>query len=147
MYRPQAVQNRLYNDHAALYYLLLSKWERGKLSVPYTNPLTPHQRLSLCGVPPSIPHINVRASSESKPLGGGVVPRGPLEEGLQGVRLEEEGSDELIKDPNLDRYLKHGRRHTLGAAHNTMLMSPEEMRRLADYYYYYYYPLFHCKKK
>ena len=62
-----------------------------------------------------------------------MVPRGPLEvAGLPGVSLEEEGSDELIKDPNLDRYLKHGRRHTLGAAHNTMLLNPDEMRRSAN---------------
>ena len=125
----QAVQNRLYDDHAALYYLLLSKWEKGKLSMPFSNPLTPHQRLSLCGVPPSIPHISVHTTSETKPLGGGMVPRCPLEGGPQEVSLEEEGSDELIKDPNLDRYLKHGRRHTLGAAHNTMMLNPDEMRR------------------
>ena len=127
----QAVRNHLYNDHAALYYLLLSKWEKGKLSMPYTNPLTPHQQLSLCGVPPSMPHISVHGSSDAKPLGGMVVPQGPLEGGLQEVSLEEGGSDELIKDPNLDRYLKHGRRHTLGAAHNTMLLNPDEMRRSA----------------
>ena len=48
----QAVQNRLYNDHAALYYLLLSKWERGQLQIPASNPaLSPHPRLSLSGVP------------------------------------------------------------------------------------------------
>lgn len=121
------MQNRLYNDHAALYYLLLSKWEKGKLSVPLCSPLTPHPRLSLCGVPPSIPHINIHKSDSTKPPagppgggGGGTV---LYAAGAEGVNLEEESEpDELIKDPNLDRYLKHGRRHTLGAAHNTFFV-------------------------
>ena len=134
---PQAVQNRLYDDHAALYYLLLSKWEKGKLSIPTTNPLIPHPRLSHSGVSPIIPHINIH-KTESKtsnvtPSGPLVQQQGPLE-GLNVkpggvVNLQEEETEELIKDPNLDRYLKHGRRHTLGAAHNTMYVNPEDMKR------------------
>lgn len=139
----QAVQNRLYNDHAALYYLLLSKWEKGKLSLSYANPPTPYPRLSISGVPPSVPHINIHKSDTAKatpngPLGllgpataaqvaqGGLLNVGGLP-GIHGA-LEEE-PEELIKDPNLDKYLKHGRRHTLGAAHNTLLVNPEQMKR------------------
>ena len=44
--------------------------------------------------------------------------------------LSSNGSDESIPDLNLARYLKHGRRHTLGAAQNTELIPPEEMNRL-----------------
>ena len=35
-------------------------------------------------------------------------------------------------DPNLDRYLRHGRRHTLGAAHHTIIA--EDMRRCVCVY-------------
>ena len=54
---------------------------------------------------------------------------GPLKDGLYDAGGNLEDNDELIKDPNLDRYLKHGRRHTLGAAHNTMLANPEDMKK------------------
>lgn len=135
----QAVQNRLYNDHAALYYLLLSKWEKGKLSVPHSNPLIPHPRLSVSGVPPSIPHINIHSldcktsaghlpSSAAPPLVQGAFQVAGL--AATGANLEGEGgSDEMIRDPNLDRYLKHGRRHTLGAAQNHILVNPEDLKR------------------
>lgn len=44
--------------------------------------------------------------------------------------LSSNGSDESIPDLNLARYLKHGRRHTLGAAQNTELIPPEDMNQL-----------------
>lgn len=122
------MQNRLYNDHAALYYLLLSKWERGQLSIPIPKPLTPHPRLSLSGVAPMIPQISIQ-KTECTPSGPPLVPlEGVLNSG--GGREDErdlEETEELIKDPNLHRYLKHGRRHTLGAAHNTKFA--EDMKR------------------
>ena len=40
------------------------------------------------------------------------------------------GSAESVMDDNLARYLNLGRRHTLGAAHNVMLVPQEEMNRL-----------------
>ena len=139
------MQNRLYNDHAALYYLLLSKWEKGKLTIQHANPQLPHPRLSLSGVPPSIPHININSLDCNASAGHLAPPVEPFHLGIGGglrvgaggvgvgvgggAGLAEGGTDELIKDPNLDRYLKHGRRHTLGAAHNTILVNPEELKR------------------
>jgi len=124
------VQNCLYNDHAALYYLLLSKWEKGQLSVSLPKPLNPHPRLSQSGLPPIIPQISIQ-KSDSKVLSGNHVnavaaaAAGALHGGQEG---EESGDGNLEEtDPNLDRYLKHGRRHTLGAAHNTIMA--EDMRR------------------
>lgn len=37
-----------------------------------------------------------------------------------------------MKDPNLARYLQHGRRHTLGAAHNHTILAPDQLRKLRD---------------
>ena len=41
-------------------------------------------------------------------------------------------SEEFMKDPNLARYLQHGRRHTLGAAHNHMLVPMDQLRKLRE---------------
>ena len=35
-----------------------------------------------------------------------------------------------MKDPNLARYLQHGRRHTLGAAHNHTMLGTDQLRKL-----------------
>lgn len=122
------MQNRLYNDHAALYYLLLSKWEKGQLSVPLLKPHSHHPRLSQSGIAPMIPQISVQ-KTESKASTNVPPPLASLEGVLNGGGDESnlEETEELIRDPNLDRYLKHGRRHTLGAAHNTMMA--EDMKR------------------
>ena len=40
--------------------------------------------------------------------------------------------NEYPNDPNLARYLKLGRRHTLGAAHNHMLMPPSDLGHLRE---------------
>ena len=41
-------------------------------------------------------------------------------------------SEDFMKDPNLARYLQHGRRHTLGAAHNHMLLPTDQLRKLRE---------------
>ena len=97
------------------------------MSLP--KPLNPHPRLSQSGLPPIIPQISIQ-KSDPKVLNGNhsnavAVTTVVLHGGQEG---EESGNGDLEEtDPNLDRYLKHGRRHTLGAAHNTIMA--EDMRR------------------
>lgn len=79
-----------------------------------------------------IPHISIQKTESSNGTSGGAL-LDPLQKNKMlpvpaGAMSQEEESDELM-DPTLDRYLKHGRRHTLGAAHNTMLVNPEDWKR------------------
>ncbi len=122
----QAIQNRLYNDDAALYNLLLSKWEKGQLSVTLPKPLAPHPQLTQPGMGPMIPHISIQ-NPDSKILNGNHAAKVPgLNGGGAGGGDPDEGHLQET-DPSLDRYLSHGRRHTLGAAHNNFMA--EDMRR------------------
>ena len=122
----QAVQNRSYDDHAAIYYLLLNKWERGQLRVLSSR--ASHPRLSHSGVPSMIPQISIQnagsQTSNSPPINPFQNP------GMLQVDERREEAEEFMKDPNLARYLQHGRRHTLGAAHNHMFMAPEDLDKL-----------------
>lgn len=120
----QAVQNRLYNDYAAIYYLLLSKWEKGQLKVP--TQLTPHPRLSISGVPSVIPQISIQNTDSQTST---TPPKNPFKN-LGSSEETQDESEDFMKDPNLARYLQHGRRHTLGAAHNHMLLPTEQLLKL-----------------
>lgn len=125
----QAVQNRMYNDHAALYYLLLHKWERGKLVIPSGGVAgTSRPRLSTSETPPVI-HISFEGGENSV---SEASPKNPWQDGSTREPQEEEESDEFLKDRNLALYLKHGRRHTLGAAQNLMLIPADDLKRLRD---------------
>ena len=121
----QAVQNRLFNDHAAIYYLLLRKLEMGRLHVPSPT-LKPHPRLSIGGVPPIIPQISIQ-TSDSPPSSS------PSEKNpFSNIPSSGKEPEDEMKDLNLARYLQGGRRHTLGATQNTNLMTPEQMQRLRE---------------
>ena len=123
----QAVQNCMYNDHAALYYLLLQKWERGKLVIPPGGvSSTSRPRLSTSGTPPVI-HISFEGGESN---GSETSPK--EKNPWQDIPSQEEESDEFLKDRNLALYLKHGRRHTLGAAQNLMLIPADGLKRLRD---------------
>ena len=122
----QAVQNRLYNDYAAIYYLLLSKWEKGQLKVPAQ--LTPHPRLSISGVPSVIPQISIQNTDSQTSI---TPPKNPFKNMAASDEPQDE-SEEFMKDPNLARYLQHGRRHTLGTAHNHMLLATDQLRKLRE---------------
>lgn len=117
----------MYNDHAALYYLLLNKWEMGQLQV--TPPIVRLPRLSQGGIPPVIPHISIEATDlgsttpETSPRA-----KNPFKNVPPGETQEE--SDDFLRDPTLARYLRHGRRHTLGAAQHHDLISPDELNQL-----------------
>ncbi|CAI8051578.1 Serine/threonine-protein kinase SIK1 [Geodia barretti] len=120
----QAVQSRLYDDYAALYYLLLNKWEHGQLQVSTTVPPTPHHRLSHSA---AVPALNVNPSD---------FPTGQSQDQWQHMSARQPpGSaswNEYPNDPNLVRYLKLGRRHTLGAAQNHMLIPPSDLGHLRE---------------
>lgn len=124
------MQNRLYNDHAALYYLLAAKWERGQLHIPATtlNSMRP-PRLSNSGVPPVIPQISIE-NTDIHDASPSPLPKNPWRN-IPADELPEESS-EFLKDPNLARYLKTGRRHTLGAAQNNLLITPEDLKHLRE---------------
>lgn len=123
----QAVQSRLYDDYAALYYLLLNKWEHGQLQVSTTFPSIPHHRLSHSGV---LPVINVNTSDLSK------SPTGPSQNHWFHIPTGDASGtgtwNEYPNDPNLVRYLKLGRRHTLGAAQNHTLLTPSNLGHLRE---------------
>ena len=121
----QAVQNRLYNDHAAIYYLLLNKWEKGQLLIPPNTPPIHRPRLSSSGIPPVVPHISIE-NSELNTSESSMPANNPFHNVPPGESQEE--SDDYMKDPTLARYLQHGRRHTLGAAHNYVLIQPDGLR-------------------
>ena len=122
----QAVQNRLYNDYAAIYYLLLSKWEKGQLKVP--TQATPHPRLSISGVPSIIPQISIQNTDSNTST---TPPKNPFKNMASSDNPQDE-SEDFMKDPNLARYLQHGRRHTLGAAHNHMVLATDQLRKLRE---------------
>lgn len=121
----QAVQNRLFNDHAAIYYLLLRKLEMGRLHVPSPT-LKPHPRLSVGGVPPIIPQISIQ--NTDSPPSSSPPERNPF----NNIPTSIKESEEEMKDLNLARYLQGGRRHTLGATQNTSLITPEQLQRLRE---------------
>ena len=82
-----------------------------------------------------IPQISIEnpepSISSGSGVGGELAPKNPWHDvPTPSSSSEQQESDEYLKDPNLARYLQHGRRHTLGAAHNLMLGSPEELERL-----------------
>lgn len=121
------MQSRSYDDYAALYYLLLSKWEKGNLQIPSTTPPVPYPRLSQSGV---VPVINVN-TSDLVPLTS--VPKNPWHHlPAAGVSQMAGGWDDYPSDPTLARYLKLGRRHTLGAAQNHMLVPPSDLGHLRE---------------
>ena len=115
----QAVLTKKYDDNAALYFLLLTKWVKGQLQVP-SDPLLSYPRMSTSSSQP-IPQISVDTSEPSafKAL---FNPWHKLAEGDSTQQAPE--TDDYFKDPNLARYLQQGRRHTLGAAHNHALVPP-----------------------
>lgn len=121
------MQSRSYDDYAALYYLLLSKWEKGNLQIPSTAPPVPYPRLSQSGI---VPVINVNTSDLVPSTS---VPKNPWHHmPTGGVSQMTEGWDEYPNDPTLARYLKLGRRHTLGAAQNHMLLPPSDLGHLRE---------------
>ena len=125
----QAVQNRLYDDYAALYYLLLNMWEKGQLQIPPSTPqVTPRPRLSQSGVPQIIPQINIDPAETNE---SATSPKDPWNQLTFSVATTPETeSDTLLRDPNLARYLQKGRRHTLAAAHNYTIAQPDDLKRL-----------------
>lgn len=121
------MQSRSYDDYAALYYLLLSKWEKGNLQIPSTTPPVPYPRLSQSGV---VPVINVSASDLVPSTS---MPKNPWHHLPAGGFSQTAGGwDEYPNDPTLARYLKLGRRHTLGAAQNHMLLPPSGLGHLRE---------------
>ncbi len=120
------MQNRLFNDHAAIYYLLLRKLEMGRLHVPSPT-LKPHQRLSIGGVPPIIPQISIQTTDS--PPSSSPPERNHL---FSNIATSNKEPDEEMTDLNLARYLQGGRRHTLGATQNTNLITPEQLQRLRE---------------
>ncbi len=93
-----------------------------------TPPLSRPPRLSSSGVSPVIPHISIEttdlgSSSESSPQA-----KNPFHNVPPGETQEE--SDDFLRDPTLARYLRHGRRHTLGAAQHYAMISPDELNQL-----------------
>lgn len=117
----QAVQSHLYDDYAALYYLLLNKWEHGQLQVTNVSPVPPKVFSRISG---KVPAINVNRSDSSQ------FPTGNFQDKWQ--RMSDRDATMSVMDPNLVRYLKLGRRHTLGAAHNHMLMPPNDLGHLHE---------------
>lgn len=106
----------------------MNKWEHGQLHVSTAVPPTciPHHRLSQSGV---LPVINVNTSELSK------SPPGPSHDHWCHIPGDASGTatwNEYPNDPNLVRYLKLGRRHTLGAAQNHMLMTPSNLGHLRE---------------
>ena len=90
-------------------------------------PPIPHHRLSQSGV---VPVINVNASDLSE------CPTGPVQNQWHHMAAGGMSSSstwsEYPNDPNLARYLKLGRRHTLGAAHNHLLMTPSDLGHVRE---------------
>ena len=119
----QAVQKKQYNDQAALYYLLLHKWEKGQLQIPLrvAGPL-PYHRYSTN----SIPQIHIDGVGSAS----GIVPWQNMDHSHNLVPPTSSSSSDSNMDDNLARYLNQGRRHTLAAAHNVMIIPQEEMNRL-----------------
>ena len=75
--------------------------------------------------------ININASDLSQ------SPTGPSHNQWPHMATAEDLSgsatwNEYPNDPNLLRYLKLGRRHTLGAAHNHMLMAPSDLGHVRE---------------
>ena len=119
----QAVHKKQYNDQAALYYLLLHKWEKGQLQIPLrvAGPL-PYHRYSTN----SIPQIHIDGVGSAS----GIVPWQNMDHSHNLVPPTSNSSSDSNMDDNLARYLNQGRRHTLAAAHNVMIIPQEEMNRL-----------------
>ena len=125
----QAVLTKSYDDNAALYFLLLTKWVKGQLQVPSASPLTYPFRASTLSCQP-IPQISIDPSEPS-------AFKAPVNPWL---KLSTDGSsctqtaeaDEYFRDPNLARYLQQGRRHTLGAAHNHALIPPSVLNEISE---------------
>ena len=77
-------------------------------------------------MPPMIPQISIQKSDSKVLNNGNHAANLPGNGGGGGGGGDDEGRLEET-DPNLDRYLSSGRRHTLGAAHNTLMA--EDIRR------------------
>ena len=117
-----------------MYYLLLHKWEKGQLQLPLA--ISPAFNLrghfSTSSLPPSsVPQISVQGigSHSGSPTGIAVPQWQTLNAHLSKTRTPN-GSCEINVDDNLQRYLNLGRRHTLGTAHNVMIIPPDDMNRL-----------------
>ena len=82
-----------------------------------------------------IPQIGIQ-KTESMPSNGPSL--APLDRvlncggvgGGRGDARDVEETEQLIRDITLDRYLNRGRRHTLGAAHNSMIAG--DIKRCVD---------------
>ena len=88
--------------------------------------LTPHPRLNISGVPSVIPQISIQNTDSQTST---TPPKNPFKNMAASDEPQDE-SEDFMKDPNLARYLQHGRRHTLGAAHNHMLLATDQLRKL-----------------
>ncbi len=112
-----------------MYYLLLHKWEKGQLQLPL--PINPafnlRGHLSTGSIPPtSVPQINVQGVSSTSPA----VPQWQTLNAHLSKTRNTDGSCDINIDDNLQRYLNLGRRHTLGTAHNVMIIPQDDMNRL-----------------
>lgn len=106
--------------------MLLHKWEKGQLqiSLQVGPPLSFHGRYSTSSIPP-IPKINIDGTGSSSI----VPPNWQTFNTSQGLTPPTSShSSDSTMDANLARYLNQGRRHTLGTAHNTIIL--EEINRL-----------------
>ncbi|XP_011404771.1 PREDICTED: serine/threonine-protein kinase SIK3-like [Amphimedon queenslandica] len=129
----QAVLKKQYNDQAALYYMLLHKWEKGQLQIPL-NPLVSqlsyqgrYSTSSLASFS-GVPRINIDGVGSSSGSMG-IVPWQNFHGPSLAPPTMNNASDSTM-DANLQRYLNQGRRHTLGTAHNMLIIPPEDMNRL-----------------
>lgn len=77
-----------------------------------------------------IPLININASDLSK--SPPATSQSQWHHMAAGDTSGSESWSEYSNDPNLARYLQLGRRHTLGAAHNRMLMPPNDLGHLRE---------------
>lgn len=125
------MNKKLYDDNAALYYLLLHKWEKGQLQLPPTFTLRGHYSTNSLPPPSALPHINIQGIDSMTASTGVAVPQWQtLNAHLSKARAPNTCSSDGNVDDNLQRYLNLGRRHTFGAAHNVMIIPPEDMSRL-----------------
>ena len=119
----QAVQSRLYDDYAALYYLLLNKWEHGQLHISNaTSPISFSRQCQSTAASINTADPNQSPSESHTPWHH--IPASASQ--------RSDTWDEYPNDPCLVRYLKLGRRHTLGAAQNHMLLPHNELGHLRE---------------
>ena len=113
--------------------MLLHKWEKGQLQIPLNPPiptLSYHGRYSTSSLTSSsgIPRINIDGVGSSSGSMG-IVPWQTFN-GKSLAPPTKSGTGDSTMDANLQRYLNQGRRHTLGTAHNMLIIPQEDMNRL-----------------